>query len=178
MRKLTFKGFLRQYVKTLSFCDSLDIKRLASESVSTNPRLQAPLVLYAAASGKSDLLKKMLPPSDKTSDMLQNLSRFSQEHLETQLQNLDLPKEYQKAWNSFLVAQKAPSRDNDLKSTMRQKILQLQGINSCTNYRIYTDLGLNPGNINSWLRNGDSRKVSYQTARIIMEYVLNYNIGN
>ena len=178
MRELTFKGFLTQYVKQLSRSDSLDMKRLTAEAVSENPRLQAPLVLYAVATGTSALLRKYLPSSDKAEGMMHHLSVLSHDHLEAQLQDLDLAEEYRKAWNSFLVARNASLHDYVLKSTMREKIIQLQKANSCTNYRIYSDLKLNPGNINSWLRNGDSRKVSYQTARMIMEYVLNFQSGN
>ncbi len=57
---------------------------------------------------------------------------------------------------------------------MRKKILSIQKEKNCSNYRVYTDLHLNPGNINSWLKNGDSTKVSYQTAEKIMNYVLQY----
>lgn len=34
--------------------------------------------------------------------------------------------------------------------------------------------GLNPGNINIWLKNGDSRKVSYDTAERMMRCLLQY----
>lgn len=82
--------------------------------------------------------------------------------------------DYSKVWHSFLVARDAPKRDDDLKGAMRKKILQLQAEKKCSNYRVYTDLKLNPGNINSWLKNGDSAKVSYQTAERVMDYVLQY----
>ena len=54
-------------------------------------------------------------------------------------------------------------------------VLQLQKNRSCSNYRIYTDLKLNPGNVNCWLKHGDSDKVSYQTAKRIVDYVLRYD---
>ena len=56
MRKLTFKGFLSQYVKNLSYSNTLDIKRLAMEATTNNLRLRAPLVLYALASSKKGLI--------------------------------------------------------------------------------------------------------------------------
>ena len=55
---------------------------------------------------------------------------------------------------------------------MCKKVLQVLQNGSCTNYRIYTDLKLNPGNVNSWLKNGDSSKVSYRNAERILNYVM------
>lgn len=43
-----------------------------------------------------------------------------------------------------------------------------------SNYRIYTDLKLNPGNLNAWLKHGDSSKVSLYTARKTLQYMENY----
>jgi hypothetical protein len=172
MRKLTFKGFLSQYVKNLSYSDTLDIKRLAKEATTNNLRLRAPLVLYALASSKKDQLIDALPDCSKASEMIRMLHYFECSDLESQLGGSSAPEDYLKVWNSFLVARDAPKRDNDLKAAMRDKILRVQAEKNCSNYRVYTDLKLNPGNINSWLKNGDSTKVSYQTAQRVMEYVL------
>ena len=88
-------------------------------------------------------------------DMCKMLLDFSKDNLEERLKNGLAPDEYTKAWNSFLAARDAPKRDNDLKGAMRKKILSIQKEKHCSNYRVYTDLHLNPGNINSWLKNGD-----------------------
>lgn len=172
MRKLTFKGFLSQYVKNLSYSNTLDIKRLAKEATTNNLRLRAPLVLYALASSKKDQLIDALSDCSNASDMVKMLDFFESSDLETQLGKGNVPEDYSKVWNSFLVARNAPKRDDDLKGAMRKMILRVQAEKKCSNYRVYTDLKLNPGNINSWLKNGDSSKVSYHTAEQIMNYVL------
>ena len=173
MRKLTFKGFLSRYVKSLSYSNTLDMKRLAREATTSNLRLRAPLVLYALASSKKDQLIDALSDCCNASEMVRMLDFFASSDLETQLGKGNVPEGYLKVWNSFLVARDAPKRDVDLKDAMRNKILRVQAEKKCSNYRVYTDLKLNPGNINSWLKNGDSSKVSYQTAERVMEYVLN-----
>ena len=61
--------------------------------------------------------------------------------------------------------------DNHTKELMRKKVKRLQEKNGVTNYRIYTDLKLNPGNLNAWLKHGDSEKVSLETARMTLRYV-------
>ena len=43
-----------------------------------------------------------------------------------------------------------------------------------TNYRLYTDLKLNPGNVNAWLKHNDSSKMSLDCARQIYKYAKSY----
>lgn len=174
MRKLTFKGFLSQYVKKLSYTNTMDLKRLAEEAATSNVRLRAPLVLYSLATGREKQLLSFLQSNRATSDMQKVLLDLSGGSLEERLASGLVPDEYSKVWNSFLVARDAPKRDDDLKGAMRKKILSIQKEKNCSNYRVYTDLHLNPGNINSWLKNGDSTKVSYQTAERVMNYLLQY----
>ena len=174
MRKLTFKGFLSQYVKKLSFSNTLDIQRLADEAATSNVRLRAPLVLYSLAAGRENQLMSFLQNNPNAIGMRKMLLDLSKDNLEERLENGLAPNEYTKVWNSFLVARDAPKRDNDLKGAMRKKILSIQKEKNCSNYRVYTDLRLNPGNINSWLKNGDCTKVSYHTAERVMNYVLQY----
>lgn len=174
MRTLTFKGFLAQYVKKLSNTNSLDLQKLAAEAVHENYRLQAPLVLYAVVHEKRDLLNDFLQEKNSMKEMLGTLSLLSADSVEQQLRSGNLPEAYQKVWNSFLVARDAPKRDEALKAAMRKKVLRLQKEKKCSNYRVYTDLKLNPGNINSWLKTGDCTKVSYHTAERVVNYVLQF----
>lgn len=175
MRQLTFSGFLKQYVQELSAEHTLDIKKLAHEAASTNARLQAPLVLYAVDADKSALLARYLRALDNSGDMLQALSKYNKTTLAKQLQgNRETLDAYAKVWNSYCVLRDAPQREAAVKTAMRRKIQNIQREKSCSNYRIYAALGLNPGNINSWLKNGDSSKVSYETAVRIMDFVTSY----
>ena len=59
MKQLTFKGFLLQYVKELSYCETNDIRALAREVPEKNYRLVEPLVLYALSVGKEDYLRRV-----------------------------------------------------------------------------------------------------------------------
>ena len=55
MRKLTFEGFLKQYVVELSGVQTASVHKLA-DCLSENPRLKELLFLYALAFDKVDLL--------------------------------------------------------------------------------------------------------------------------
>lgn len=172
MRSLTFRGFLTQYVKELSQEDTLSLKTLAREAENGNHRLAAPLVLYALATDKGASLLRSLGASAAADEMRRDMQAFSETDVEQLLSSGKAPREYMKVWQAFMVAKNAPERDKALKEAIRKKVLQMMQNGNCTNYRIYTDLKLNPGNVNSWLKNGDSSKVSYQNAERIMNYVM------
>ena len=174
MRALTFKGFLARYVKELSRENTLDIRLLAADAAAGGYRLRAPLVLYAVVSGKSTRLAEALGEFDDSPALREMLAFLTAENVEELLRNDELPEEYQKVWNAYQVALKTPERDEALKDAIRKKVLAVQAKNHCTNYRIYTDLKLNPGNVNAWLKNGNGDKVSYRTAERIMEFVMRY----
>ena len=55
MRKLTFEGFLEQYVAELSGVQTASAHKLA-DHMAENPRLKEPLSLYALAFDKVDWL--------------------------------------------------------------------------------------------------------------------------
>ena len=174
MRKLTFKGFLASYVKELSCAGTLNLRTLAAEAASTNFRLRAPLLLYAVVHEKAALLQKQLIEINCADELLQTLELLAASNVKELLEQGKLPEAHLKVWNSFQVRRNRPQNDDALKAAMREKILQLQKAKNCSNYRLYKDLKLNPGNINSWLKNGDGSKVSYQTAQRIITYVIQY----
>ena len=82
-----------------------------------------------------------------------------------------LSPEYHKVWRSYQSLKNRNNSDNDTKELMRKKVKRLQDETGVTNYRIYTDLKLNPGNLNAWLKHGDSEKVSLDVARQTLRYV-------
>ena len=52
MRQLTFRGFVTQYVQSLSLTGTLSLSKLFEEMTTQNARLKAPLFAYAVESGK------------------------------------------------------------------------------------------------------------------------------
>ena len=172
MRELTFCGFLSKYVRTLSESDTNNVARLAQEAATTNPRLREPLFFYAVWSGKQDFLQRQAK-KHSLDKFYGNLLQYEKSELETALQSGAMPAEYQKVWNSYLRRRDRCLTDNDTKELLRQRILVLQKEKNVSNYRIYTDLALNPGNLNSWLKHGNSEKVSLNTARSVMQYLKN-----
>ena len=174
MRALTFKGFLTQYVKELSQTNTLNLRTLAREAEDGNYRLAAPLVLYALATEKEAFLLRSLGSSAAADEMRRDMQAFSEADVEFLLSSGNAPQDYLKVWEAYLVAKNAPERDKELKEAIRKKVLQRLQTGNCTYCRICTDLKLNPGNVNSWLKNGDSSKVSYRNAERILNYVMQH----
>ncbi len=173
MRELTFRGFLSQYVKQLSEQETNSLYKLAAEASSDNPRLREPLFLFAVYTQKQDVLLCATKDAALHQAYSAMVLRYTADTL-TELMKSgspELPAEYHKVWKSFMSRRNRVQADNHTKELMRQKVKRLQQKNGVTNYRIYTDLKLNPGNLNAWLKSGDCDKVSLDTARRALRYV-------
>ena len=176
MRELTFKGFLTQYVRQLSKCNTNSLYKLADEASRENARLKEPLFLFALYSGKQTVLLQATKDANLLAEYQKMVSQYSTDQM-TQMfteQASELPNSYHKVWRSFQVQKNRGQSDDHTKELMRLKVKRLQEGCGVTNYRIYTDLKLNPGNVNAWLKHGVADKVSLQTARSVLHYVEGY----
>lgn len=173
MRELTFLGFLTVYVRSLSKAGTASVFALAKEASSDNPRLREPLLLYALASGKKDILLRAAKKFGLEEFYAPTLSAIGDNSIETVLAEDILSKEYIKVWQSYLVRKNSRLKDNSTKELMRSKILLLQKEKGITNYRLYTDLKMNPGNLNAWLKHGEHSKISLACARTCLNYLQN-----
>ena len=97
MRKLTFEGFLKQYVAELSGVQTASVHKLA-DCLSENPRLKEPLFLYALAFDKVDLLLHYTVTSAVSAEyeQLSNLYSLEQMLLLLEKQSPELPEGYLK----------------------------------------------------------------------------------
>ena len=169
MRQLTFNRFLEQYLLYVSHHNSLSIHKLAVES-KKNYRLRDSLVLYCALSDKKNLLNKYM--RDVYARDLEGLNEKN--FLDDRYSNY----EFRKIWRSYQNIIDKNQIDIDAKGKIREIILNMMKEKGITNYRVYTDLKLNPGNANAFLSNGDCTKVSLNTAMKISEYIKNYQATN
>ena len=178
MRDLTFRGFLTQYVRQLATEETNSLYKLAAEAGSNNPRLREPLFLYAVYSQK----EKVLLQATKEPALYAEYDRMAALYTADRMTELFeqasplLPAEYHKVWRSYQSRKNRGQADEHTKELMRQKVKRLQETKGVTNYRIYTDLKLNPGNLNAWLKHGNGDKVSLETARNTLRYVENHSV--
>jgi len=147
VRPLTLKGFLKRYLQELSEAKTIGIFTLAKLAYKDNPRLRYPLYLYARESGKLKIFNsaRKLYPFEVANDG--------------------------KTLQTFEYYQNKAENDNHTKLLMYNRIIALQKQKNVSNYRIYTDLALNPGNANAFLKYGDISKCGLSLARHILDYL-------
>lgn len=173
MRELTFRGFLTRYVRSLSKQNTNSLYKLAAEAATENPQLREPLFLFALYSQKQDVLLQATKDANLHTEYSRLAAQYTQKEMTQSLEEASpaLPLDYLKVWKSYQGQKNRCKSDDHTKELMRQKVKRLQQKHGVTNYRIYTDLKLNPGNLNAWLKHGDSDKVSLDTARRTLHYV-------
>ena len=172
MQRLTLGGYLERYVKSLSQNKTTGIRKLAYEAV-VNHRLREPLFLFALYAGKVDLLLEASKDNNLYTHYSDLADRYSWSSMLTALETGDnaLDIGYHKTYNSYVCRRDMPQTNNRSKALMHSKIKRLQESKNITNYRIYTDLNLNPDNANAYLKTGDVTKVSRDVARKIVLYM-------
>lgn len=165
MRVLLFTNYLEMYLRDVSGVDTVSIHKL-TKLMKDNYRLTDALILYSALTNNQHLLNKYT--NNKYKDVLSKLNKDN--YLDDEFSNY----EFRKIYSSYQSHINASKYDIDTKEKARLSILELMRRKSITKYRIYRDLNLNPGNINAYLRNNDSSKVSLNLVKRIYNYVVNY----
>lgn len=172
MRRLTLKGYLEKYIHSLSFNSTNSIFKLAKE-IPDNFRLREPLFLYALSVGKTDILLKAVKDEKLKYQYLQMAQSYTWDDMLYALESKDdsLDREYHKIYQSYFSKRNMPETNDDTKALMYKRIRRLQISGKVSNYRIYTDLMLNPGNTNAFLKHGDTKRLSIDTIRKVLGYL-------
>ncbi|NLA87579.1 MAG: hypothetical protein GX847_09965, partial [Clostridiales bacterium] len=107
MRELTFTGFLKSYVRSLSEAETNSLYKLAKEAADKNPRLRDPLLLYAKFTDNTNVLLRAAKKTALYSEYKNLANRYDKAGFEAALQDASspLPEEYKKVWRSYLSKQ-------------------------------------------------------------------------
>jgi len=172
VQRLTFHRYLEGYVRRLSLSDTNSIAKLVKE-VPDNHRLRDPLFLYALSTGKVDLLVRVADRCPSCSVYTELAGKYTWEQMVKALKDKDifLGGNFHKTYRNFVSKHNMPETMSNKKELMHKRIRELQDEKNISNYRIYTDLKLNPSNANFFLKNGDVRKVSLSIARKMVTYL-------
>ena len=172
MNRLTFQGFTKKYVSSLSANNSTGLYALARE-VQNNPRLKEPLFLYAASHGKVHVLLRATKDPALHSEYLTLANNDEIKNVEAALecQCSFFTEGYHKVWQSYKSVLLKPKRDANVKSLYRDKVRNLLNEKHVSVYRMCEDLMLNKANVNAWLKHGDPNKVRLETVRRMFTYL-------
>lgn len=164
MRVLTFKGYLQQQLRELSDCDSKSLYKFA-RLAEGNARLRDVLCLFLTWYVDEKLKKQLCKKFPYLSKGCNRLQGVIPDQLDDSLS------EYKTIYENYLNQKNKKQNEDKVKALMQKKIVEVQREKGITNYRIYKALNLNPGNVNSFLKNGDTGKVGLNTARRMLKYV-------
>jgi hypothetical protein len=173
MRVLTFEGFLKGYVRELSLQQTLSMRKLACEAIHDNPRLREPLLLYALFSEQTDRLMVAVAGTALENTYKKILGQYSKTEMLADLKKSDSPlsNNYLKVYRSYVSLRDKKQAEDHTKQLMWGRINRLKEEKHISNYRIYTTLGLNPGNANAYLKHGDPKKIGLSAARKTLHYL-------
>lgn len=164
MRKLTMIGFLSKYVRELSDADTLNVHKLYSIVQDGNYRLKEPLFLYCYYNKKADVLTRYLNAADRD-EFLAAVKAVEGGAL------TELPPNYVKVFKAYEYQCNKHNNETRVKMLMTKKITRLQAEKGVTSYRVYTDLRINPGNYDSFVKGRDYSKLSLDKGREILDYL-------
>ena len=167
MRELTYKSFLKEYVNKLSYGENLHLNNLHKEAEYKNPRLREVLLLHMLETYKVETIRSKLKH-------FKNLNKIYIDYEDSLLSKnyqYESDNPFNKVYNSFVVRRDYHKNRNDFKLKLIEKIKRLQQQKNISSYRIYTDLGLNPGNVNYALKHNDTDKLSEENLKEIAKFL-------
>jgi hypothetical protein len=182
MRQLTFEGFLSKYVRDLSLCKSNSLVKLSAEADKLNPRLREPLLLYAYLThDKKTVLRLFGQHQVLISEFNQYFYKYNNPSDFMSMLELNgntFPESYYKVYRSYLSLRNRYQNDNHTKLLMKKKIAILQKQKQLTNYRLYTDLHINPGNFNAFMKHDYLDRLSLEATRKVLRHLESYTPNN
>lgn len=168
---LTFKGFLRGYVRELTGLETDNLRKLLTATVEEAPAAAETLMAFAAVQGKARYLTSLAQGTilkEGYAEFARSTAGCDERGIAKYLAGEDSPDRYQKVWLAYRAKKEAVNADRRVIGLMREKTLESVGRSGTTVYSLCKALDLNIGNIYAYLNKGDVRKVSRETARRIM----------
>jgi len=123
--------------------------------------------------GKVGILLKAADGCRYCSNFSDLAEKYKWEDMVIALEEKDmyLGRDYHKVYRSYCSRRDARGIDRDTKTLMHKRIRELQESKGISNYRLYTDLQLNPSNTNAFLKNGDLGRLSMEVAEKMLTYM-------
>jgi hypothetical protein len=174
MKKPSFLSFLRNYLKYLGNTSSLALPKLVQLANSDYPRVAEPLYFYAVETEQLARLLKLSEGKWFYDDYSNLAEKFKcRKDLTSALdaENPRIPLRYLKVYLSYISERDKITNDKEFAALARAELLEQLAGKGLSNYRVYTDLNLNPGNINQYLKHGDTRNISRKTVNKLLRYV-------
>ncbi len=173
MKLKTFKSFLVDYVKDMNPECSLSLFKNEKYTHKDKRLLNVYSFYVLFNSNVEETLLNKKDKLPKLYNMYKSYKKkykgFTYENLSKKVDMLDEFDELKQLYSSYknLVVNK----NILLKKMYHNRIINIKNEKSISNYRIYTDLKLNHGNTNDYLKNEKYEKLSIKNVKSILKYV-------
>ena len=168
MGKLSLRGFLAKYLRELSGLERLNLARLALLADGAMPRIRAPLVVYAYIRHPSDVIESLFA---NTSSLEEYSKYFSTNPKLTNQFFNELPEEYKKLYQSYILVRDEGNIEKHIKALYRDKIIEIQKSNNISTYTIAKALNINHGNLYAFLHQEKIKSICINKVRAIYEHL-------
>lgn len=158
---LTFKGFLKIYLRELTGGDTLSLRRLSDSVLTSSPSAEEALWCYSAASGSLDRLCRITAGTGVGARYARMTSWYRGEPLGEFLRKAG--GRYAKVWQAYLQAKDPEAGMRAAAAALRPKVTALLAERGVTAYDALGRAGINRGNGYAWIR-GDDTRLSPKTA--------------
>ncbi len=180
MKYTSFVNYLKRTVAKLTEEETMNLKKIEEYSYN-NVRLRTLFSIYAMYSYDTfqylDKKKDLFPTLyNETIYCIQKYQAFKPQVSIDYMNKLNSFDELKKIYSLYLNS--VVKKESTIKENYYSKILELVDGKQITKYRIYTDLNLNPGNVNDFFKNKALRKLSLQNVKKIHSYCYQYSNNN
>lgn len=172
MRKLTLEGYLKRQLIEMSGENTTSLYKFSRLSVN-NVRLEDVLCLYIALFVDDKLKVQLIKAFPNINNKCKLLTSLNETNICEYLDSKKLSS-FHTIYKNYIYECNKKINEKNIQKVMREKISRIQKEKHISNYCIYKNLNLNPGNVNYFLHNNDDSKVSLSTARRILEFVTEY----
>jgi hypothetical protein len=173
MSALTFQGWLKLQIHSLSGNGSLNLSKLVSLAEKDRPRLFPYILCYAHEIKMDERVLRRIMDDDICDDFQKALEVIGNHPFadlpETEYEQL--PWNYHKLLASWNAASHKNQSIQESKRLRWEATKRLQIEKHISNADIYNALNLNKGNTNAYLKDGDISKLSLDNATRIMKYL-------
>lgn len=168
--EMTFKGFLKGYVRSLTASTTDDLSKLVSMAVTTAPRAGEPLFFLAYKTGRLGRLLDLSHVTWMEEGYVLMADKLSQHRdcLESLLDDDEVPLRYKKVLQAYSWEAKGRARvERMAKSKIRERCLRALDESGESVYNLAKRINVDRSNLSAYLRRGELSRVSLKTARMV-----------
>ena len=156
MKELTFKSYLKTYLKEQSASNTLDITKLVEEIDAGNKELETSLVLYCVICDKMVTLRNVLRRTGVS--ISPDTVSFTEKELKSKTSSV--PEKYKTIYTNYLNQIRECKISHEKKEELRKQILRLNKKRNISMRKLSIVAGVDSSNFNTFMKNKEYPKVS------------------